>query len=313
MKPAYLITGATGFLGKELNKAFCRHAVIDMLGRSRKNHIVCDLSSDTPQIDKAYDIVIHNAGKAHVVPKTASDAEEFFQVNYHGTLNLLKSFEASHNLPKALILISTVAVYGLENGALIDESCPLNASDPYGLSKSMAEEAVFKWGKKNEIPTGILRLPLVAGPLPPGNLHKMIKAQQTGYFFHIGQGDTRRSMVSASDVAAIIPKLAEVGGVYNLTDQYHPSFAELTSLFSKKLGLKDPYHVPFWVARSLAKIGDFYSFVLRRDAPFSSNSLSKMTSSLTFSDEKAKRLLNWQPQRVLHFFESLPKEDLVYD
>ncbi len=313
MKPYYLLTGATGFLGKELNKTLSQQAGIDTLGRSADNDIVCDLSLEGPHLNRTYDLVIHNAGKAHTVPKTSAEAEAFFKVNYHGTLNLLKSIEQLPSQPKALILISSVAVYGLDKGNMLDETCQLNASDPYGQSKSMAEEAVLKWGKQKGVSIGILRLPLVAGPLPPGNLNRMIKAQQAGYYFHIGKGDTRRSMVSASDVARIIPRLAEVGGVYNLTDQYHPSFAELADLFSKRLGLKAPYHMPLWFARMLAKAGDFYALLLKREAPFSSRSLDKMTSSLTFSDEKAKRLLNWQPQRVLHFFEQLPKEDFVYD
>lgn len=313
MKPKYLLTGATGFLGKELDKGLSSLAAIETLGRSEGNCIICDLSVDAPLLDDTYDLVIHNAGKAHVVPKTPADAEDFFKVNYHGTLNLLKSLERSPSLPKALILISTVAVYGREEGLLLDEKCPLNASDPYGQSKSMAEEAVTKWGKQHGVTIGILRLPLVAGPFPPGNLRKMLHAQRAGYFFHIGQGDARRSMVSANDVAAIIPRVADVGGVYNLTDQYHPSFAELSGLFSKMLDLRSPYNLPTWLAGLLAKGGDFFALIFKKEAPFSSRSMLKMTSSLTFSDEKAKRLLNWQPQRVLDFFEKLPKEDFVYD
>lgn len=311
MKANYLITGAMGFLGKELNKVLSLQARIDSLGRSDQNSIICDLSIESPELDSAYDVVVHNAGKAHSVPKTASDAEEFFKVNYHGTLNLLKSIEVSRTLPKAFVLISTVAVYGMEKGILLDETCPLKASDPYGLSKSMAEKAVLKWGEKNGVTVGILRLPLVAGPHAPGNLNRMFKAQKAGYFFHMGKGDARRSMVSATDVASIIPKLAEKGGVYNLTDQYHPSFAELAGLFSKRLELKPPYHMPLWFAKMLAKAGDIYALMFRREAPFNSSSLLKMTNSLTFSDEKAKRLLNWQPQRVLHFLETLPKTDFV--
>lgn len=313
MKQTYLLTGATGFLGKELDKTLSTQANIDTLGRSGQNRIVCDLSEGSPQLEGSYDIIIHNAGKAHSIPKTPDDAEEFFKVNYHGTLNLLSSIEQLDSLPKALVLISTVAVYGLEKGTMLDEKCPLKASDPYGQSKSMAEEAVLKWGEKNGIIIGVLRLPLVAGPRPPGNLNRMLNAQRAGYFFHVGKGEARRSMVTASDVAAVIPRVVVVGGIYNLTDQYHPSFVELANSFSKILGLKPPYHLPIWLAKLAARAGDLYSLIFNKEAPFNSRSLLKMTNSLTFSDEKAKRLLNWRPQRVLHFFEKLPKQDLVND
>lgn len=313
MKTTCLITGATGFLGKELTRILSSGTGVDTLGRSAQNRMVCDLTTEPPRLKTNYNIVVHNAGKAHVVPKTTADAESFFRVNYHGTLNLLEGIQQSGYLPEAFVFISTVAVYGVKKGSLLDEDTPLNASDPYGLSKKMAEEAVQKWGETNGVRIGILRLPLVAGANPPGNLSKMLNALKAGYFFHIGKGDARRSMVSATDVARIIPALAKVGGTFNLTDQYHPSFSELSDLFSKKLEVRTARHIPLWLAKTMAKSGDMFVRIFRKEAPFSTRALSKMTSSLTFSDEKAKRLLNWQPQRVLELFEGLSKTDLLYD
>lgn len=313
MKTTYLITGASGFLGKELNNVLSTNDRTETLGRSAQDNITCDLALESPSVQTNYGTVIHNAGKAHSVPRTDKEAEEFFRVNYHGTLNLLTGLEQSESLPQSFVFISTVAVYGTLTGSLLDEEAPLNASDPYGMSKKMAEEAILKWGDMKKVRIGILRLPLVAGSKPPGNLGKMLKAQKKGYYFQIGKGEARRSMVSAVDVAKIIPVLAEKGGVYNLTDQYHPSFAELGDLFAKKLGVRSPYSMPLTITSVLATMGDAFGAVFKRDAPFNSNALSKMTNSVTFSDEKAKRLLNWQPQRVIDFFETLPKTDFVYD
>lgn len=313
MKSAYLVTGASGFLGKELYRVLSTDATVETLSRSASSGITCDLSETVPSIETDCDVVVHNAGKAHTVPKTAQETENFFRVNYHGTLNLLKGIEQSGNLPKAFIFISTVAVYGIENGDLLDEETPLAASTPYGMSKKMAEEAILKWGAEHNVTIGIVRLPLVAGEYPPGNLNKMLKAQRAGYYFQIGGGKARKSMVSATDVAQIIPKLAVTGGVFNLTDQYHPSFAELAGVFSKKLKVNPPHNMPLLLARFLAWLGDITGALIKKNAPFNSSALSKMINPLTFSDDKAKRLLDWQPKSVLDVFESLPDGDLIYD
>ena len=42
--------------------------------------------------------------------------------------------------PKALVFISTVAVYGCESGELITEEHPLEGETPYAKSKILAEE-----------------------------------------------------------------------------------------------------------------------------------------------------------------------------
>jgi nucleoside-diphosphate-sugar epimerase len=313
VEKAYLLTGATGFLGSELMRSLSLDVTVHTLGRSEKNGIICDLANEVPELKSGYQAVIHNAGKAHMVARNSSEENDFFRVNYQGTLNLLSALEMPGVLPESLVFISSVAVYGAESGSLLDEESPLNASDPYGLSKIKAEEAVLAWGERHKVKIAILRLPLVAGPKAPGNLEKMLRALKAGYYFQIGKGEARRSMVSARDVAAVIHKVTNVGGVYNLTDRYHPSFAELGFLFSKKISSGRPYSLPVWFAKVLAGTGDIAGKIIGRSLPFNRQAFIKMSSSLTFSDDKAKRLLNWQPQQVLQYYKDLPETDFVYD
>lgn len=313
MEKEYLLTGATGFLGSKLLRSLSSDVTVDTLGRSVNNRIVCDLSNEVPILKNRYQTVIHNAGKAHIVARNSSEVNDFFKVNYQGTLNLLKALEMSGELPESLVFISSVAVYGVGSGNLLDEETPLNATDPYGLSKIKAEEAVLAWGQRHKVKIGILRLPLVAGPKAPGNLKKMLKALKSGYYFQIGKGEARKSMVCATDVAAIVPSVSSVGGVYNLTDGYHPSFAELTLLFSKKISSGRPYNIPVWLAKGLARTGDIVGNMVHSNLPFNCQVFLKMSSSLTFSDDKAKRLLNWRPQQVLGYYNGLPETDFVYD
>jgi nucleoside-diphosphate-sugar epimerase len=311
MLNSFLITGGLGFLGREITQTLSQRFYLKTLGRSAGNDFVCDLASNSPSIPNSFDVVIHNAGKAHSVPKSKEEEEEFYLVNYTGTLNLLNGLEKSNRIPKSLVYISSVAVYGDEVGDLLDEQTPLKATDAYGKSKRLTEEAVIGWGRKNSVTIGILRLPIIVGPNPPGNLRKMIKAIQSGYYFQIGKAPVRRSMVLASDVAELIPVLAKVGGIFNLTDGRHPSFKELGTVMSKKLGVKIPKTLPLWLGESLAKAGDFGERLLGRELPFNSKTLSKMTSSLTFSDERATQELNWKPHSVLSYLNDVSKSQLT--
>jgi len=153
-----LLTGSSGFLGQIiLNQTGTDY--IKTLNRKNANYSI-HLDSEVPVFNESFELVIHSAGKAHLVPKTQTEKQGFFDVNVAGTLNLLKGLENT-SLPKAFVFISSVAVYGLETGTLITEDHPLLANDPYGKSKINAERLVLHWCEKNKVICTILRLPLI--------------------------------------------------------------------------------------------------------------------------------------------------------
>ena len=290
-----LLTGANGFLGGYVKSALSGRGDVDTIGRSTATYQV-DLALDVPKLNKSYDLVVHSAGKAHVVPVDFLEAQQFFAVNVQGTRNLLRSLELSGKLPQAFVFISSVSVYGLESGVGILETQPLNATDPYGMSKIEAERVVAAWCKQNSITCTILRLPLIVGKDAPGNLAAMISGIKKGYYFNIDGGKARKSMVLAQDVAKIIPTAAAIGGTYNLTDGFHPNFQELSAAIAKNLNKSAPsFNLPIALARLLGKIGD----LLGNRAPVNSKKVKKITSDLTFNDSKAKQEINWDPTPVL--------------
>jgi len=142
----------------------------------------------------------------------------------------------------------------------------------------------------------ILRLPLLVGENPPGNLGSMIKAIEKGYYFNIGGGKSKKSMVLANDVAAFIPKVASIGGIYNLTDGYHPNFYELSTLICKNRNKKIPLNIPSIIANLLGYIGD----VIGKSMPLNTVKLKKITTDLTFDDSKAREIAGWNPNPVLN-------------
>ena len=85
----YLITGSTGFLGSTIISELQKLNIeTRSLGRSTKNDLQSDLSKELKiTIYANYNVVIHAAGKAHIVPSSKAEEKEFFDVNFEGKRN----------------------------------------------------------------------------------------------------------------------------------------------------------------------------------------------------------------------------------
>lgn len=289
-----LFTGGTGFLGKNTQPILDTKYEVTTCGITPEDKIKVDLGEEVPALNMRYDIVLHACGKAHSIPKTEMEKQAFFDVNYQGTVNLCTALEKA-GVPKSLVFISTVAVYGREFGDLITEEHPREGNTPYAKSKIMAEDYLTDWCKKNGVTLGILRPSLLAGKGAPGNLGAMVNAVRKGFYMNIAGGRVVKSILMAEDIANILPLIAEKGGVYNVCDSYQPSFGQISESVAQQLGKRKPISIPYWMAWCMAKVGDLFG----SKAPINSYKLEKMTKSLTFSNEKACKELGWEPLDVL--------------
>jgi nucleoside-diphosphate-sugar epimerase len=242
--------------------------------------------------------VVHVAGLAHRTAQNKADADLFYEVNRDGLRHLLCALERSGKLPECFTLISSVAVYGVTEGVLLSETTPRSATDPYGASKREAEDLLNGWAARHGVRVSILRLPLVIGKNAPGNWRRLVKSITANRYCGVGSGSARRSVVLAQDIGPVLPRLARQGGVYHLTDGYHPSLAELEREIAAALLKYRPFRVPLPVARLGARLGDTLN-ALGMHVPFDSLTLSKVTSTLTFSDHKARADLDWKPSFAL--------------
>ena len=282
-----LFTGASGFLGNNILPLLREQYEVETIG-------LTNLAHEIPQLKKAYDIVLHAAGKAHTVPRTKEEEQVFYDVNCLGTIHLCDALEKV-GFPKSFVFISTVAVYGCDRGELIDETHPLRGDSPYADSKKQAEEYLTNWCKERGVNLTILRPSLLAGHNAPGNLGSMVEGVRRGYYLNIAGGRVKKSVLMAEDIARLLPLVEDKSGIYNVCDSYQPSFGELSASVARQLGKHRPISIPYWMAWCMAKVGD----LLGSKAPINSNKLSKMTESLTFSNEKARRELGWEPLDVL--------------
>lgn len=289
-----LFTGGTGFLGNNAKPILDQYYEVTTIGISDKDEIKANFVNEVPSLPEYYDIVLHAAGKAHIYPKTPAEIQEFYDVNYQGTVNLCKALEKA-GVPKSFVFISTSAVYGIDNGNYITEDYPLIGDSPYAKSKIMAEEFLIDWSKKNKVILTILRPSLIAGRNAPGNLGAMVKGIKTGAYLSIAHGKARKSLLMAQDIANIIPLAENKGGIYNVCDNDHPSFGQLEEIIATQLGKRKPISVPYWFAKVLALIGD-----ILKPFPINSKRLSKIVVSDTISSEKAQKELCWSPLSSLN-------------
>lgn len=297
-----LVTGASGFLGKYITRLLKEKKIpFITLGRDHSNNVVADLTQPISVCEELSEVeyVVHAAGKAHMVPRNEEEKQEMFRMNTLGTQHLLDALPVKQI--KSIVFISSVAVYGKQSGELFSENEPLNATDSYGKSKIEAEQLITDYCKRQNINCCILRLPLIAGVNPPGNLETMIKAMRKGTYFRVGKGEAKKSIVLAADVAELIPRLFDKNGTYNLSDGHHPSFAQLEEHIAHELQLKKPLALPYLFIKMAALAGD----ILGSRAPINSSKLDKITKTLTFSDTKAVKELNWYPHPVINTWKDI--------
>tara|TARA_B100000427_G_scaffold198739_1_gene165180 strand:- start:6076 stop:7020 length:945 start_codon:yes stop_codon:yes gene_type:complete len=180
------ITGTDGWLGSRLIEvASADHKVTPFKGDVR-NANDCDAF-----FEQASDgILIHLAGVIH--PKLV---KEFYEVNTHGTLNMLK---AAHKAGiKRWVVMSSNSPIGCNTNkdSLFDESSPYNPYLNYGKSKMEMEIASKQWAKDTNSKLVLIRSPWFYGPNQPKRQTLFFQLIKDGKFPLVGNGENKRSMV----------------------------------------------------------------------------------------------------------------------
>jgi nucleoside-diphosphate-sugar epimerase len=309
------VTGGTGCLGRPLvERLIAGDAYLKLLTLpndpslsypdNKVEIITGDLNSPDALnlLSLDCDVVFHLAGMVHTVPGTEEEEQEFFRVNVEGTRNLLEA--AKKNRVKRVVFYSTVGVYGKDADFHGDELSPCKPSSVYAKSKYQAEQLVLN-GSNDGGPEGtVLRFPVVYGPLDRGNVAKLIKAIHSRLFFYFGDGNCLRSMISSRNTAeaairaAFEPKAASE--VFCVTDGRDYTMNELVDCICGVLGIsKRPYHVPVLLADLAGRFGDVLRKWTHIPFPIDSDRVRKLSRPLTFSCEKAKEVLGYDPVEAL--------------
>lgn len=311
-----LVSGATGFVG--------RHLVADLLAEGASVRILVrdvarvpaqwkgmtevapgdlESSESLAAACRAVDTVFHAAGYAHAWAHGSVDVEMLqWRINFQGTANLLDA--AANEGVRRFVYLSSVKAAGDGGARCIDEDWPVPPDTPYGTAKRAAEQAVLKAGRRHGLHVVNLRPALVYGPDGRGNLERMIKAIQRGWFPPLPDVDNRRSMVHVRDLvrAALLAAQHPAANrqTYNVTDGCTYSSREIQDLIYRGLGKAAPrWAVPAWGLSVLARAGDMLGRLAGRPVGFDSETLDKLLGWACYDSGRIQRELGWRPAFTL--------------
>ena len=201
----YLITGASGFLGKRLRRelrqknheVFCYDITLgyNILHTDQLETTISDWKPDT---------IIHLAACADLnIYRENPDFSR--KVNIEGTSNILKLCE---KYDVRLLFASTCCCYGNNNVHPSNEESPLAPTEPYAKSKQESEEKILKIG----LPHCCMRLATFYGPemraaLAPGVF--LDKAHNNQKIDIHGDGKQTRTLTYVDDIVSGIVTIAE--------------------------------------------------------------------------------------------------------
>ncbi|WP_353669725.1 SDR family oxidoreductase [Marinomonas sp. THO17] len=298
MQSNILLTGATGFVGKQLYTVLIKSRQVLSVVRDKLSADFCECV-EISEIDKktqwgdalsGVNCIIHCAARVHIMNDSSSDPlAEFRAVNTEGTLNLAR--QAVEAGVKRFIFLSSIKV----NGESTSGRQPFTAfdarspEDPYGQSKSEAEEQLLALGKETGMEVVIVRPPLVYGEGVKANFASLIKLVGKGFplpFRAINQN--KRSLVSVYNLVDLIkicidhPKAANQ--VFLVSDDDDMSTSRMVDLMAKAQGKANlSLPAPVWCFKLAGKL------FKKEDVA------DRLVGSLQLDIEHTKNTLDWAP------------------
>ncbi|WP_208560217.1 NAD-dependent epimerase/dehydratase family protein [Marinilactibacillus kalidii] len=224
-----LITGEKSYIGnsfkKYLEEFYNERYEIDKISLRNSNWQVKDFSK--------YDAILHVAGIVHA-KSNAVDDSLYYAVNRDLTYQLAK--KAKQEKVKQFIFLSTMSVYGVDNGTIYEDTIPSPVT-LYGKSKLEAEKLLKSLSTSQFVIT-IVRPPMVYGKGCGGNYKKLSKISSFVPVFP--KYTNSRSMIFIENLVELIRILAEdqFEGVYCPQNEEYVNTSNMVELIAKENGRK---------------------------------------------------------------------------
>jgi nucleoside-diphosphate-sugar epimerase len=212
-----LVTGATGFVGRQLCDLLSRrnYRVRAALRTDRslplgvaETVIVGDIGAGTTwtRALDGIDCVVHCAALAHIIGDQSRLSNQYMETNARGTENLVRACADAR--VRRFVYLSSIKVNGEKTDGL--PFSPLdtpNPSDAYAISKWMAETHVLKVAGVSSMETAIVRPPLVYGPEVRANFLRLMRWVDNRLPLPLGSAKNSRSLVSVWNLCDLIERL----------------------------------------------------------------------------------------------------------
>ena len=321
MYDKYLVTGATGFLGRAVVEALVRRGTrvyalvlhddpyINLLPKE-VHTVIGDVCAENSLTDFFADAdsrtcVIHCAG---IVSVASRPGPKLYQANVGGTWRILRQC-LEHDVGKLIHVSSVHAIPEKPEGCVITESCDFSpglVDGDYAKSKAAATELVFDAAERGlnasiVFPSGIIG----PGDIQGGSFTSMAKSFLAGKLPFAVRGGY--DFVDVRDVAKGILACSESGepGKGYILSGHYITIRKMLQLVGKAAKLK--YH-PICLPLSLAKLAAPYyerrSLKDRKPLFFTPYSVAVLASNGQFSHAAASKCFAYQPR---------PMEETLWD
>ncbi|AUC61053.1 Cell division inhibitor [Cyanobacterium sp. HL-69] len=293
------ITGATGFVGKELVKKLAVNHQIVVLTRNvdkARSVFPSNLQSNleyvsyTPkqsgdwqkQLDGC-DGVVNLAGAPIAERWNPSYKQEIFDSRQLGTRNIVEGIESCEQKPSFLINASAIGFYGTSETDTYTEISP--AGDDFLAKVCVAWEEEAQKVKEADVRLVIFRLGIVLGD--GGALAKMIPPFKIFAGGPIGEGKQWFSWVHIDDLVNLLVKAiadSSIEGTFNATAPYPVTMTQLCSTLGEVMNRPSWLPVPGFALELL--LGDGAKVVLEGQKVLPEKTMETMGYNFQYADLK---------------------------
>lgn len=296
----YLVTGASGFVGRSLCQQLVaegvtvrgvyRSAPTEPPGGIERSLIgAIDGQTDWSGALQGVEVVIHLAARVHVMRDDQDDPlSEFRRINTAGTEHLARCAAASG--VRRLVYVSSIKVNGeatLGGDKFTEVDAP-GPQDPYGISKCEAEQALHRVAAETGLEVVIVRPPLVYGPHVKGNFAQMLRVLAKGIPLPLSLARNQRSLVYVANLADALVTCANhpaaTGQTYLVSDGEDISTPDLLRRLGAALG-RPPRLFPC----------PLFLLKLAGALTGKAGQIERLLGSLQIDSGKIRRELNWTP------------------
>ena len=316
MNKIYIITGANGFLGNNIIRKLEQEKNSEirafvLKGESIKSleNLKCkiyygdvtkkeSLASVFENTDGKEVFVIHCAGIVYIKSKYNPLV---YNVNVNGTKNII---DKVLNINAKLVYISSVHAIPECNGVITEtvDFDPNKVEGLYAKTKAEAAKYVMDAVKNKNLNACIIHPSGIIGPNDYGNSHltELVKEVASGKLFACVKGGY--DFVDVRDVADGVINACNKntkGECYILSNKYI-TIKELSDIICdcvkrKKINIV----LPIWIAKIFALFFEIYYNLKKQTPLFTKYSLYTLSSNANFSNEKAKKELNFKNRDMI--------------
>lgn len=260
-----LITGATGFIGKNLTTHLKElghelivltrdiNYAISILGKDFE-YLEWDPNHKNPSLTKVrpIDIIINLAGENIAAKRWSRDQKELIyssRVDY--TRKIFQALKKYKIKPKLFINASAIGIYGISRNDTFDESSkagdgflPMVVHDWENVVKKH-ESQVQRWA--------ILRIGMVLGK-GGGAVNSLLPMFKLGMGHSLGEGNQPISWIHIKDLITMFVKIINdesLSGVFNATSEFSVTNLEFSNVLSRLLQRPSFVKVPTFALKTV--------------------------------------------------------------